>query len=176
VDTRVARAARRLTQAGVTIRPFDATEFEAEMRRIYAVASVSFNRNFLYTPIAEAEFIGQYRAMQPYLRPRLVLMAEREGRPVGFLFALPDWAQAQRGQSIDTIVIKTVAVLPLAVNGRELAGLGNTLVARCHADAASLGYSRAIHALMHDANNSRNLSGRYAQPMRRYVLLAKQLK
>ena len=103
-------------------------------------------------------------------------MAEREGRPVGCLFALPDWAQAQRGQSIDTIVIKTVAVLPLAVkHGRELAGLGNALVARCHADAATLGYSRAIHALMHDANNSRNLSGRYAQPMRRYVLLAKPL-
>jgi pyruvate,water dikinase len=161
-------------------RRFHALDLLAEPRDIFYLEveeALGFvDRNFLYTPIAEAEFIGQYRAMQPYLRPQLVLMAEREGRPVGFLFALPDWAQAQRGQSIDTIVIKTVAVLPLAVNGRELAGLGNALVARCHADAAASGYSRAIHALMHDANNSRNLSSRYAQPMRRYVLLAKQLK
>ncbi|MGE0128395.1 MAG: N-acetyltransferase family protein [Blastocatellales bacterium] len=171
-DERVARAAERLTDAGVSIRQLRPEDFEGELRRIYSVASISFARNFLYTPIVEAEFIAQHRMLQAYVRPELALIAEREDRTVGFLFALPDWSQAQRGQAINTVIIKTVAALP----GREFAGLGNVLVARCHAVAGDLGYARAIHALMSEANNSRNLSGRYAQPMRRYVLLARRLK
>jgi len=174
-DARVARAAGRLTAAGVSVRPLrpEASEddFEDELRRIYAVASVSFARGFLYTPVAEAEFIAQYRMLRAYVEPELVLLAEKAGRAVGFLFALPDWLQATRGQAVNNVIIKTVAVLP----GREFAGLGNALVARCHAVARELGYTRAIHALMHETNNSRNLSGRYARPMRRYVLLARRL-
>lgn len=171
-EERVARAAERLADAGVTIRSLRAEDFEGELRRIYSVASVSFARNFLYTPIAEAEFIARYKMIQTYARPELVLIAERAERVAGFLFALPDWAQAQRGQAVNTMIIKTVAALP----GREFAGLGNVLVARCHAVARELGYTRAIHALMSEANNSRNLSARYAQTMRRYALLARRLK
>jgi GNAT superfamily N-acetyltransferase len=170
-DARVARATERLTAAGVSVRPLRLNDFEDELRRIYAVASVSFARGFLYTPITEAEFTGQFRSLQAYAEPELVLLAEKAGRAVGFLFALPDWLQATRGQAVNNVIIKTVAVLP----GREFAGLGNALVARCHAVARELGYTRAIHALMHETNNSRNLSERYARPMRRYALLARRL-
>jgi predicted N-acetyltransferase YhbS len=171
-DPRVPRAVERLADASVSIRTLRAEDFEDELRRIYTVASVAFARNFLYTPIAESEFIAQYKMIQAYARPELALIAERDGHAVGFLFALPDWSQTRRGREIDTVIIKTVAALP----GREFAGLGNALVAKCHTIARELGYTRAIHALMHDSNNSRNLSGRYAQPMRRYVLLARRLK
>jgi hypothetical protein len=33
-----------------------------------------------------------------------------------------------------------------------------------------------IHALMHESNNSLNLSGHYARPFRRYALFARDLK
>ncbi|HEY9619512.1 MAG TPA: hypothetical protein V6C78_04040 [Crinalium sp.] len=90
---------------------------------------------------------------------------------VGFLFAIPDLLQAKRGDRINTVIIKTVAVLP----GRQYAGLGNVLVARVQAIAHQLGYTRAIHALMHDANNSRNVSKHYAHTIRQYTLYAKEL-
>ncbi|HZP84776.1 MAG TPA: hypothetical protein VFB21_24285 [Chthonomonadaceae bacterium] len=154
------------------IRPIDAARMEEELRRIYALSLVSFRHNFLYTPIAEAEFLTQYRQILPFLRPELALLAERGGERVGFLFALPDLLQTRRGQPCDTVILKTVAVLP----GRDTAGLGNLLGARCHAVAHALSYRRAIHALMHDSNNSRNVSGHYAQPMRRYTLFAKPLR
>jgi len=156
----------------VQIRPIDAARMEEELRRIYALSLVSFRHNFLYTPIAEAEFLTQYRQILPFLRPELALLAERGGERVGFLFALPDLLQTRRGQPCDTVILKTVAVLP----GRDTAGLGNLLGARCHAVAHALSYRRAIHALMHDSNNSRNVSGHYAQPMRRYTLFAKPLR
>lgn len=171
VDPRLETVEHRLSSAGVTIRPLDLDQFDAELERIHALSLVAFQRNFLYSPISQAEFLVQYRQVRPYVQPELVLLAEQESQLVGFLFAVPDLLQAQRGETVDTVIIKTVAVLP----GRIYAGLGNVLVARVQAIAYALGYRRAIHALMHDANNSRNLSSRYARSIRRYTLYAKKL-
>jgi GNAT superfamily N-acetyltransferase len=106
------------------------------------------------------------------VRPELVLLAERCGRAIGFLFAVPDMCQGRRGEAIDTVIIKTVAVLP----DRSHAGLGGLLVARGHEIARSLGYTRAIHALMHETNTSRNISRHYARTMRRYALFGRTLR
>lgn len=171
-DLRLERVSERLSELGVRIRQLDLQRFESELQRIYAVSVISFRNNFLYTPIREAEFTNEYSQILLYIQPELVFIAEHEGQPVGFLFAVPDWLQKKRGEEINTIIIKTVAVLPK----RIYAGLGNLLIARCHAIAHELGYTRAIHALMHDANNSRNLSSRYAQTIRRYTLFAKVLE
>ena len=67
--------------------------------------------------------------------------------------------------------MKTLAVLPEPA----LAGLGNLLLWRVHEEAKRLGFKRVIHALMHESNTSRNLSGRYAKPFRRYTLFARKL-
>ena len=91
--------------------------------------------------------------------------------PVGFVFALPDLMQKRRGETLDTVIVKTVAVLP----GRRQAGLGSVLVALAHDGARRLGYRRSIHALMHESNQSLNLSAHYARPFRRYTLFAKEL-
>jgi hypothetical protein len=58
---------------------------------------------------------------------------------------------------------------------RSHAGLGGLLVARAHEVARSLGYTRAVHALMHETNASRNISRHYAHAMRRYALFARRL-
>jgi GNAT superfamily N-acetyltransferase len=141
------------------------------LRRIYAVSTISFQGNFLYTPIEEDAFLAQYRPIQSRVQPDLVLLAEQAGRCVGYVFAIPDLAQAERGERISTVIVKTLAVLP----GRAYAGLGAWLLAEVHATAARLGFTRAIHALMHQTNRSRNLSAHYARTIRRYTLLARRL-
>lgn len=171
VDQRVGRIAGRMTHQGIRIRSLDLEHFDDDLRRIFAVSRTSFRNNLLYSPIDEAEFIEQYRPIRLLLRPELVLIAEDDERPVGFVFAMPDLLQAKQGESIDTIIVKSVAVLP----GREFSGLGHVLVWRAHAAAHALGYTRAIHALMHDQNASRNLCARTARPMRRYALFARVL-
>jgi predicted N-acetyltransferase YhbS len=172
VDPRLQRVESRLQKARVKIRPINLQRIEAELHGIYQVAIASFRRNFLYTPITEDAFIAQYRPLLPYLNPELILIAEDDGKPVGFLFAIPDSLQAQRGEIVTTIIIKTVAVLPK----RIYAGLGNLLVSSCQTRAYEKGFNRAIHALMHDGNPSLNLSRRYAQTIRRYTLFAKPLE
>ncbi len=170
-DPRAGRTAERLWAQGIRIRPLDAQRAEDDLRRIYAVSAASFRSNFLYTPITEADFLAQCHGLLPVVHPDLVLIAEAAGQAVGFVFAVPDLKQAERGFPIDTVVVKTLAVLP----DRTHAGLGSLLLGMCQHAARRLGYRRAIHALMHEQNVSRNLSLRYAQPMRRYVLFGKAL-
>lgn len=171
IDARLQFVKQRCEQANIHIRTLDLQNQDQELHRIYTVAIQSFRNNFLFTPIDEAQFIAQYQSLLPYIQPELVLIAEHEQNPVGFLFAIPDWLQKQRGEPLNTIIIKTVAILPK----RIYAGLGNLLVAQCQQIAHQLGYSQAIHALMHDANPSRNLSSRYATTIRRYTLFSKKL-
>jgi GNAT superfamily N-acetyltransferase len=171
-DPSVPAVRSRLTQAGITLRPFAAERIEQELQAIYELSLLSFRQNFLYEAIAPAQFLTQYQALLPYLKSDLVLMAEVDQALVGFAFALPDWNQAQRSETIDTVILKTVAVHP----ARRYAGLGRWLVDEIQAIAHSLGYRRAIHALMQDDNRSKNLSQRHStQWLRRYALLGRSL-
>lgn len=165
-DPRADSIEARLRKLGAVIRPMRTGEFEEELSRIYSVAAVSFRKSFLYTPIDEKNFIAQYEPVRSHIKAELCLIAEIEGRAVGFLFALPDAMQAARGQQIDTIIIKTLAVVPEL--GHE--GLGSLLADRCQKIAAETGYRRAIHAMMSDSNNSRRISNRSARVIRRYAL------
>ncbi|MGD8963551.1 MAG: GNAT family N-acetyltransferase, partial [Desulfobacterales bacterium] len=87
------------------------------------------------------------------------------------VFGIPNYLQAKREQSINTLVIKNLAVHP-AYRG---IGLGSVLFAACHSAAKELGYTRAIHTYMRGDNISRKISTRYARPIREYHLFKKEL-
>jgi GNAT superfamily N-acetyltransferase len=171
-DPRLPELGRRLEMEGIVLRRLDLDHFEEELCGIHELSLAGFAHNFLYTPISQDDFVAQYRGIRPHVRPELVLLAERHSRAIGYVFALPDLLQAQRGQAIDTVIIKTLAVHP-ELGG---AGLGTLLTARCQEAAHKLGYSRAIHALMHETNKSRRISSHTARPIRRYTLYARSLK
>jgi GNAT superfamily N-acetyltransferase len=170
-DPRMAELAERAADAGITVREVHMESFTKELERIYEIVTESFTDNFLYSPIDREEFLAQYTPIQPHIRPEIVLIAEQDASPVGFAFTLPDLAQRQRGRPIDTLIVKTVAVRP-EVAGH---GLGSLLVARVQTAAYAMGLQHLIHALMHETNISRKISARYATPMRRYTLFAKDL-
>jgi len=160
-----------IAAAGISIRHANAAQMEDELRRIYMTSLASFQQNFLYTPLDEAEFLAQYRKILPFVRPEFVLLAERDKQPVAFLFAVPDILKVNRKEPNDTIIIKTIAVVP----GFSGLGLGTALVARAQQNAHELGFKRAIHALMHESNRSRNISHHSAVTMRRYTLFSRLL-
>ncbi|MCW8962575.1 MAG: GNAT family N-acetyltransferase [Gammaproteobacteria bacterium] len=170
-DARIEKALKRFNDRGVRIRSLRLDDFDKELETIYAISVMSFRDNYLYTPIDKNEFIEQYQKVKPYVQPELTFIAEIDGRAVAFLFAIPDLAQAQRGERPDTVIIKTVAVLP----ERASRGLGSLLVGYAQYVAHEAGFKRAIHALMHETNISGNISAHYATTMRRYTLFGKQL-
>ncbi len=170
-DPRLDAITARLASAGVGIRSARDCDLNEELKRIYQVSRVAFTRNFLYTELPENCFLAQYTPLLARIEPHLVLLAERNHTLVGYLFAIPDFAQAARGCAMDTFLIKTVAILPEP----ELRGLGGLLVGLAHQAGPRLGFKRCIHALMHEDNASRNISSHYAATMRRYTLYSREL-
>jgi GNAT superfamily N-acetyltransferase len=170
-DGRIQQAVSRLQDAGVEIRSAVNTDLRAQLKRIYRVSRVAFAGNFLYTEIPEELFVAQYAGLLPRIRPELVLLAERGGELAGYVFAIPDFAQAARGCPIDTFIIKTVAILP----DPALRGLGGVLVSRVQQAGHRLGFRRCIHALMHEDNVSLRISRRYAQTIRQYSLYCREI-
>jgi L-amino acid N-acyltransferase YncA len=171
VDPRATRAGERLAALGVRLRPLDMTRWDEELTEIYRVTTASFRNGFLYQPLSDAEFRAQYQGIKPYLRQELVILATHEERIVGYVLAIPDLHQAIRGEAIDTAILKTLSIVP----DWACAGLGSRLVGEIHRIAHALGFRRMIHALMHEANASLNISARYGKVFRRYTLFARTL-
>lgn len=171
VDPAGATKARAIADRGVTMRELRLADYDAELRRIYAVARVSFAGAYLYTPISEDDFVAQYAAVKPAVVPSLVTIAEHDGIPVGFCFCVPDMNERIAGRRLETAVLKTFAVLP------GYTGLGGALAERTHGEAQRLGFTRVIHALMHVSNDrSRALSKRIAREIRRYALFERRVR
>lgn len=168
---RLAQTEASLGELGISIRTLRLDQPDVDLRRIFELSLESFQGNYLYSPLAEEEFLEQNQRLLPVVAPDLVLLAERGGALVGFLFAVPDILQHNRGARVDTIIIKTVAVSPKVAK----AGLGSLLVGLAQRRARELGFRRAIHALMHEQNVSQNISRHYAHTIRRYALFVRPL-
>jgi GNAT superfamily N-acetyltransferase len=166
-------AAQRFARSGIKVSHLQMANYESELRKIYRISLRAFANNFLYSPLAENEFLDLYASIKAYIRPELVLLAEDEQGPLAFLFTVPDILQQRRGESIDTVVIKTVAAIPSV----KTQGLGTFLVAQAMSIYDDLGYRSAIHAMMHEHNASQNVSRHQAnvRTIRRYCLFAKPL-
>lgn len=171
-DPLISRVAEHMNSLEIRIRSLDPQHFEEDLRRVYSVAKVSFQDNLLYMVIDEEDFIGLYRPLQHVVHHDFVLIAERHNEPVGFIFAVPDLLQAKRGETIDTLIVKTLAILPR----HEYAGLGYLLLDRARSAACQLGYTRLIHALVRDVGHLRRMTVKRARPIRRYTLFAKELR
>jgi GNAT superfamily N-acetyltransferase len=164
--------AQKLHDAGFLIRSLEAEHFEEELRRVHALSLISFRANLLYSPISEADFLEQYRDMRRFVRPDMCLLAEKASELAGYMFALPDLLQGQRGEPLNTVIVKTMAVHP----DHGGIGLGTFLMGRCQEAARQAGFTRAIHALFHESNRSGRISSHTARVFRRYTLFARPLK
>ncbi|MBB6099517.1 L-amino acid N-acyltransferase YncA [Deinobacterium chartae] len=164
-DPRRAELAARF--APVCLRCASAGSAEADLAAIYRLSLEAFAANPLYSPLPRPAFEALYRPLLERVPLEWVWLAECEGEVLGFVFALPDLLRPQG----DSLIVKTVAVRP----GRAQAGLGRYLVDELHRRAFAAGFTRVIHALMWDGNDSSSISRRYATPMRRYALFARKL-
>lgn len=176
-DPRLERVRERLARDGITIRTLPATpdltpaRFEAELRALHAVSLVSFAHNYLYTPLSAEDFVAQYLPYREKIRPEFVFIAEHAGRCVGYMFSLPDYLRPARGLPLDTLILKTAAILP----GRAYAGLGALLAEKTHHAARAAGFTRVIHALALEDNPVTNITARHGTVIRRYALFARRL-
>jgi GNAT superfamily N-acetyltransferase len=165
------RLGNRLAAQDITVEALQPDQLDEQLGEIYSIVQNTFRHNLFYAPLEKSQYLRQFRQLSRRVPFDFVLIARRRGEPVGFLFALPDLLQQNRGEAIDTLIIKSIGVSP----GFENAGIGQLLLASVDKRAEAHGYRRIIHALMRDIPRLRRLSARDAVPMRRYALFAKVL-
>jgi predicted N-acetyltransferase YhbS len=162
----------KMAAIGIHIRPLDTEDPDDDLDGIYEVVRQSFRSSFLYTPLDRESYRRMYIPLLQAVDPRLMLVAVQDGEVVGFVFAPPDILQKAYKDSVDAIVIKTIAILPR----KELSGLGRVLIVDMLQNALDMGFTTAISALMHTSNRSQQISSDCAGPMRGYSLFARELR
>jgi len=168
IDGKIEAASESLNNEGFSLRSLNRDEIDDELSKIYALSLKCFNDNFLYSPITLPSFLRLYAPIRTRLDPELILLIEYHTELVAYIFAIPDFSQAQRGEVIDTVIIKTLAVDP-KYSGRRLGSwLSQTLYHRVQ----TKGFQKIIHALMIQNNISRKMHSEDSRIIRKYTLFS----
>lgn len=90
------KAERLGARGGFVVRPFRMSDFDAEIERCKQVYNAAWERNWGFVKMSDAEFAYLAKHLRQLALPELLLLAEVDGRPVGFSMTLPDLNEAIR--------------------------------------------------------------------------------
>jgi GNAT superfamily N-acetyltransferase len=95
-DTVVRRVKRGLPR-GVVLREFDKSRYDEEVRSLTEILNDAWADNWGFVPTTEAETAQLGKALKDVIDKRLILFAEIDGEPAGFIVLLPNVNEALRG-------------------------------------------------------------------------------
>ena len=173
---------RRARANGYIIRTFKTADFEEELRLIHRLSCSIFADNYLYTPIEQQEFMAMYAGTKSLLDPDLIFFAiDNKGDYAGYLFCLPDYAEAVRAMrgktdaaaklrfllkrhQTNSVNIKTLGIMRRH-RGR---GLSAALVYNAYRTSFQKGFRTANICLVMDGNSSGRLDAGRGKLLRNY--------
>lgn len=85
---------RVLKEEGIRIRTIDMKKFWDEVEVLKRIYNDAWSTNWGFVPMTDAEFEHMAKDLKTIVDPRVVLIAEKNGEPVAFSLALPDFNQA----------------------------------------------------------------------------------
>ena len=161
-----------IKEENIMIRKFNKTNYKQDLKKIYNVSTKSFTRNPFYTDISEEEFINQYEPYINMVDEELILIAEKDGEELGFVFCIPDFNQLKIEGKLSTLILKTIAVLP----EYESLAIGNIMLRHIAKTAQKKNFEKWIFAFMHSNNTSQKMAKRNnTQVIREYALYGKDI-
>ena len=75
----------------IVIRSINMGRFEEDVATIFRIYNAAWSRNWGFIPVTEDEFRYTAKDLKPIIDPSVVLIAEKEGKPVAFSVSLPDY-------------------------------------------------------------------------------------
>lgn len=161
-----------LKKANIVIRKFNKEKAIVDLTKIYNIATKSFKRNPFYTDIEKEEFVEQYMQYLTLIDSDLILIAEKDGEEIGFIFCIPNYNELKLYGKIKTLILKTVAVIPQY----EHLAIGNVMLSDISKIAKEKGFEEWIFAFMHSTNTSQKMAKRNkAKVIREYALYRKEI-
>lgn len=117
----------RLQRDHITIRDIDVKHFKQEARRLREVYNAAWDRNLGFVPMTDHEFDYLAKDLKMILNPKFCLVAEKQGKIIGFALALPDINQIlikiRRGRLLPFGIVKLLLGLK-KVNEIRILALG----------------------------------------------------
>ena len=77
-------------ESRITFRDFDVKNFQREVEICYDIYNSAWEKNWGFFPMSREEFFFAAKDMKLALDPEFAFIAEVEGKPAGFMLALPD--------------------------------------------------------------------------------------
>lgn len=117
----------RLKQRHITIRKANMKDFANEVAAIHSVYNAAWDKNLGFVPMTDAEFKYMAKDLKLVIDPDFVLVAEHEGKMIGFALCIPDINQVlikvKRGRLFPTGIFKLLTQRK-KINGVRVIALG----------------------------------------------------
>lgn len=101
---------KRLSTRNITFRPVDLKNFKEEVVKLREIYNSAWDKNLGFVPMTEKEFAYMAKDLKMILDKDFCMVAEHEGKIVGFSLAVPDINQIlikiKRGRLLPTGILK----------------------------------------------------------------------
>ncbi len=95
IPDRMQKITDRLAERSkITVRAINMSDFDNEIKLAMEVYNKAWEKNWGFVPMDEDEFMFTAKNLKEIADPSIILFAEHEGRPIGFVLALPNINQA----------------------------------------------------------------------------------
>ena len=84
-------AERVRARSGVVVRSLNMNRFTEEVAAAFRVYNSAWEKNWGFIPMTEDEFRYTAKGLKQIIDPAVALLAEKDGRPIGFSLGLPDY-------------------------------------------------------------------------------------
>jgi GNAT superfamily N-acetyltransferase len=185
------RLLKRLRQKQITIRPVNKKDLANEAAKVREVYNSAWDKNLGFVPMTDKEFSYLAKDLKMVLDEELCLIAEHNGRQIGFALAIPDINQilikVRRGRLLPTGIFKLlfnmkkinrIRVLALGVN-KEYRKLG---IEACfyaaitkRVDARRMKGAEASWILEHNEMMNKGIESMNGRVYKRYRIYEKPL-
>ena len=92
IPDHLVRFSRRIRERKqIVIRSIDMKRFAEDVETIFRLYNAAWSKNWGFVPVTDEEFRATAKDLKSIVDPSIVLIAEKEGRPVAFMVTLPDY-------------------------------------------------------------------------------------
>ena len=155
----------------ITVKSAENEDLIAVLNKVYDLTIEAFKNNFLYSELDREIFLKMYMSYEDKIVKKFFKTLYLKDELIGYVFGIPDYAELQYKEKIETMILKTIAISH-KYNGK---GMGYILIDELVKEAEHSGYKNVIYALMHEKNISKNIGSLLGDELRRYALFIKEL-
>ena len=155
----------------ITVKSAENEDLITLLNKIYDLTIEAFKNNFLYSKLDREIFLKMYMSYENKIVKKFFKMLYLKDELIGYVFGIPDYAELQYKEKVETMILKTIAISP-KYNGK---GMGYILIDELVKEAEHSGYKNVIYALMHEKNISKNIGLLLGNELRKYALFIKEL-